>query len=356
MGVTSDAQTLFRRRVGDDGLGSGRTGVKAVDSSTSLGFLEFFIMNRPTSARRCAVVFNPTKVSAQVHDVMEACLERGGWTDTLWLETSAADSGRAMVKTAVEERVDLVIAAGGDGTVRLVADGLAGTGIAMGLVPSGTANLLARNLGLPLDEVSAVEVAVAGHTRQVDLVELTVDDCPPEHFAVLAGIGVDAMIMDETDPRLKEAVGWAAYFVAAGKALRRAPIHITVQPDGGRPMKRRAMVCLIGNVGTLQGNLTLIPGASPVNGLLDVYIALPHRLRHWVKLALRLVTRRPKTDDQVDQRTGTTVTVTISGGAESYQLDGDVVGEATRLTARVKPGALTVCVPRADSDQGPSPE
>ena len=152
--------------------------------------------------RRCAVVFNPTKVSDRFHELVQACLDRDGWTDTLWLETAAEDSGRAMTRRAVAEKVDLVIGAGGDGTIRLVADGLANTGTAMGLVPAGTGNLLARNLGLPLDEVDALEVAFAGHTRRIDLVELTVDGRRSEHFAVMAGVGIDAMIMDETDPRL----------------------------------------------------------------------------------------------------------------------------------------------------------
>lgn len=251
--------------------------------------------------RRCAVVFNPTKVDEQFYEYVNKCLDRDGWVDTLWLETAADDSGRAMTRQAVRENVDLVIGAGGDGTIRLVADALAGTAIPLGLVPAGTGNLLARNLGIPLDPASAIEVAFAGHTQRIDLVELTVDDRRREHFAVMAGVGIDAMIMDETDPRLKDTIGWAAYLVATGKALGRAPVPLTVQLDGRRPFKRRAMVCLIGNVGTLQGNLTLIPGASPTDGLLDLYIASPHRLQHWLKLALRLATRQPRKDDHVDQ-------------------------------------------------------
>jgi diacylglycerol kinase (ATP) len=298
--------------------------------------------------RRCAVISNPAKVSDEFHQLTEKILRRDGWVDTVWLETSADDPGRAVTKTAVAEQVGLVIAAGGDGTIRLVADGLAGTGIPMGLIPAGTGNLLARNLGVPLDEVAALEVAVAGRRRRIDLVELTVDGGRPEHFAVMAGIGVDAMIMDETDPRLKDAIGWGAYFFAAGKALRRAPVPLTFQIDGRRPAKRRAMVCLIGNVGTVTGNLTLIPGSSPTDGLLDLCIASPHRILHWVRLLLRLITRRPQKDDRVDQYSGKTVTVTIHGaGRESYQLDGDVIGVAGHLVARIKPGALTVCVPPA---------
>jgi diacylglycerol kinase (ATP) len=294
--------------------------------------------------RRCAVISNPTKVSDKFHALMEDNLNRNGWGNTLWLETSAEDPGRAMTRQAVEEKVDLVIGAGGDGTIRYVADGLAHSGIPLGLVPAGTGNLLARNLDLPLEEVDAIEVALGGQLRPIDLVKITVDDRPAEHFAVMAGIGIDAMIMNETDEDLKDKVGSAAYFVAAGKALGRLPIRLTVQLDNNRPVRRHAMLCVIGNVGTLRGNLTLIPGASPDDGLLDLYIASPHRFRHWAKLALRLITRRPKKDDQVDQRTGKTVRIKIHG-KDNYQLDGDVVGESTTLFAEIQPGALAICVP-----------
>jgi diacylglycerol kinase (ATP) len=295
-------------------------------------------------SRRCAVIYNPTKVSDKFHALVEESLHRNGWGNTLWLETSVEDPGRAMTKHAVEEQVDLVIGAGGDGTIRYVADALANSGIPLGLIPAGTGNLLARNLNLPLEEVDAIEVALSGQVRQLDLVKITADDRAPEHFAVMAGIGVDAMIMDETDEDLKDKVGSAAYFVAAAKAVGRLPVRLTVQLDSDRPIRRHAMLCVIGNVGTLRGNLTLIPGASPEDGLLDLYIASPRRFRHWVKVALRLITRRPKKDDQVDQRKGKEVRIIIDG-KDNYQLDGDVVGETTTLTAEIQPGALAICVP-----------
>jgi diacylglycerol kinase family enzyme len=289
-------------------------------------------------------VYNPTKISDQFCALLEHRLLRMGWVDTLWLETSAEDPGRAMTQQAVTEDVDLVIGAGGDGTVRIIADGLAHTGTPMGLIPAGTGNLLARNLDLPLEEGPAIDVALGGHTRIIDLVKITVDDRPPEHFAVMAGVGVDAMIMDETDENLKDKVGSAAYFVTAGKAVGRLPVRMTVQLDDHRPVKRDAMVCVVGNVGKLRGNLTLIPGARPDDGVLDLYIASPRRFRHWIKLALRLITRRPKRDDQVDQHSGRRVGIRIDG-TDNYQLDGDVVGESTTLTAEIQPGALTVCTP-----------
>jgi YegS/Rv2252/BmrU family lipid kinase len=294
--------------------------------------------------RRCAVIYNPIKVSDQFVNAVENALQRDGWTDTLWLETSEDDPGRSMIQQAVSEHVELVIGAGGDGTIRIIADGLAGTEIPLGLIPAGTGNLLARNLNLPLDEATALEIALSGNTQKIDLIKITVDDRESEHFAVMAGVGVDAMIMDETDPALKSKIGGGAYLVAASKALGRLPLKVTVKVDDRRPLQRNAMLCLIGNVGELQGKIKLIADAEPDDGLLDVYIASPQRLSHWIKVILRIITRRARKDDQVDQFKGRKVVFTIEG-SDNYQLDGDVVGECTTMTAEVQPGALTIRLP-----------
>jgi diacylglycerol kinase (ATP) len=119
---------------------------------------------------------------------------------------------------------------------------------------------------------------------------------------------------------------------------------MTVQLDDNRPVKRDAMLCVVGNVGKLQGNLTLSLGARPDDGVLDLYIASPRRFRHWIKLALRLIANRPKRDDQVDQHSGRRVEISIDG-KDNYWLDGDVGGESTTLTAEIQPGALTVRAP-----------
>jgi diacylglycerol kinase (ATP) len=90
------------------------------------------------------------------------------------------------------------------------------------------------------------------------------------------------MIMDETDDNLKDKFGSAAYFVAAGKAFGRLPVPMTAQLDDNRPVRRKAMLCMVGNVGKLRGNLTLSPCARPDDGILDLYIASPRRFQHWV--------------------------------------------------------------------------
>ncbi len=300
-------------------------------------------MNGP-SERRCAVVYNPIKVSEDLRNAIEQQAMKTGWDDAIWLATPAEDPGPAITAEVVSADVDRVIAAGGDGTIRLVADRLAGSGIPMAVVPVGTGNLLARNLDIPLTEPEALAVAFGQHTRQVDLVKLTVDGLPSEHFAVIAGLGVDAMIMDETNPDLKDAIGPGAYFVAAAKALGRTPIHMWITLDDHRPQHRYAMICAIGNVGELAGNLTLIPHASPDDGKLDVYVASPRRLVHWLRVVLRLLTLRPRRDDRVDQWQGRQVEVRLRH-PDPYQLDGDVIGDCRSLRAEVSPKALTVCVP-----------
>jgi diacylglycerol kinase family enzyme len=297
------------------------------------------------------VVYNPIKASEDLREAITRQAAASGWDDAIWLETSAEDPGPAITDQVVSAKVDRVIAAGGDGTVRIVADRLAETGIAMAVMPLGTANLLARNLDIPLSEEEALEVAFGDHTRDIDLIKVAVDGSPSEHFAVIGGLGIDAMIMDETNSELKDAIGAGAYFVAAAKALGRTPINMRITLDDHRPRRRHAMICAIGNVGMLAGNLTLIPDARPDDGRLDVYVASPHRITHWLRVFLRLITLRPRADDRVDQWQATRVEVRLDH-PDPYELDGDVIGDCRSLRAEVTPGALTVCVPTNQTTGG----
>lgn len=299
------------------------------------------------------MIFNPVKVSPEFRARMSAALDQHGWTDSLWLETSEEDPGQGRAGEALRAEVDRVIVAGGDGTVRAVADGLAGSGVPLGIVPAGTANLLDYNLGLPRDEAGAIDVAVAGTTAAIDLIKITVDDRKSEHSAVMAGAGLDAMIMDEVDSDLKSSIGTAAYFVAASKALGRLPMSVRITVDGQRIKHHKAMMVLIANVGGIPPNVELVPGATYDDGLLDVMVASPRRLRDWLKIIVRLIIRRQRKDDALELRRGRQVEVVLRQ-PDSYQLDGDVVGEFTRMTAETVPGALHVVLPadRAQSDQG----
>ena len=248
----------------------------------------------PGPSRRAAVIYNPAKVVDWVtfRRHVEYELESRGWVRPLWLETTVDDPGRAMTRQAVAEGVDLVLGAGGDGTIRVICSGLAGTGIPFGLIPSGTGNLLARNIGIPLDRAAALDVAFDGVDKGVDLVRIQVDGGEPDHFAVMAGIGIDAVIMEGTNPDLKKAVGSAAYFVSAAQNANHPALHTTIQVDDQPVLRRRAHVILVGNVGYLQANIPLIPDAKYDDGLLDVMVASPRTAADWVRLTTRVLTRQ----------------------------------------------------------------
>ena len=296
---------------------------------------------------RAAVIYNPARVTDWItfRRHVEYELKSRGWDRALWLETATDDPGRAMTEQAVRENVDLVLGAGGDGTIRVICSGLAHTGIPFGLIPAGTGNLLARNIGIPLDEVAALNVAFDGVDKALDLVRLTVDEKPPDHFLVMAGIGLDAVIMEGADPKMKKAVGSAAYFVSAAQNANHPAMHATIVVDDAPPVRRRAHLIVVGNVGFLLANIQLIPGARADDGKLNVLVASPRSLRDWVRLTTRVLTRRRKPDDQLDRLTGRRVTITVEE-RDQVQLDGDTVGECNTLTAEVVPSALLLRVPR----------
>ena len=210
---------------------------------------------------RAAVIFNPAKVTDWItfRRHVEYELKTRGWQRALWLETTSEDPGRAMTEQAIREKVDLVLGAGGDGTIRIICSGLANSGIPFGLIPAGTGNLLARNIGIPLDEGAALGVAFDGVDQPMDLVRVTVDDQPPDHFAVMAGIGLDAVIMEGADPNLKKAVGSAAYFLSAARNANHPAMHAAIAVDDQPQFRRRAHLIVVGNVGFLMANIRLIP-------------------------------------------------------------------------------------------------
>ncbi|KHL12174.1 UNVERIFIED_CONTAM: hypothetical protein LK11_38100 [Mumia flava] len=301
-----------------------------------------------TGQRQVAVVLNPVKVGdvETFRTRVADAAQRHGWAAPVFFETTADDPGVSQAAAALESDADLVVVAGGDGTVRVVCDELARTGVSVGVVPLGTGNLLARNLGIPLHVVDAVDNAFVGQDRAVDIVQVRLDDEPETAFLVMAGLGFDAAIMTGADEDLKKRVGWLAYVLSAVKQLFRFPrTRVRISVDGGDFVKRRALTVVIGNVGFLQGGLPLLPDAQIDDGALDVVaIAPPHKLA-FLSVGLRLFTRRRRIDERLDRMTGQEVVVKANEPTP-MQLDGDPVGEHTKLRARVEPGVLLVRVPR----------
>jgi diacylglycerol kinase family enzyme len=302
---------------------------------------------------RAAVVINPVKVldlDARRAEI-GAALADAGWPAPLWLPTTADDPGCGQARDAVAAGVEVVFACGGDGTVMACAGVLAGTAVALAVIPSGTGNLLAANLGLTSDVVDAVRVATAGGRRRVDVGAVSsVDsvagsgaDPEPACFTVMAGMGFDAEMIDATSDSWKARIGWLAYVVAGVRRLHRGRLRVRISLDGARPFRRRARTVLVANVGRLQGGITLLPDAEPDDGLLDVAVLTPRTLRHWLRLAYAVLRRRPQVPGMETFRARS---VDIrSDTVQPRELDGDVIAPARSLTVEVRPQALTVCVP-----------
>ncbi|MGZ4495522.1 MAG: YegS/Rv2252/BmrU family lipid kinase [Nocardioides sp.] len=304
--------------------------------------------NPVPSTKTLSVVLNPIKVDdvpAFRAMVTKMAIE-AGWSAPTWHETTAEDPGRSMAEQAAIEGAEMVLACGGDGTVRTVCAELAGTGISVGVVPAGTGNLLARNLGIPLYLQQAVDVALHGQDRAIDLVKISGDGIgDDEHFMVMAGMGFDAAIMEGVDDQIKARVGWLAYVVSALKNLMFPPVRVELSIDGGPWSKHRARTVVIGNVGYLQAGMPLLPDATIDDGVLDVVILHPRRFLSWIPLAIRVLSKGKRLDEMLDRKTGKTVSIRTAHETPR-QLDGDSIGAGKELHAECVHGRLLVRVPR----------
>jgi diacylglycerol kinase family enzyme len=287
---------------------------------------------------RTAVVANPSKMTRPdaVRAVVTQVLAEHGWPTPLWLETTRSDPGGGQTRSALAAGADVLIAAGGDGTVRACVEHLVGTDTALAILPFGTGNLLATNLGVPARTKDALSLVTSGQRRRLDVGVL--GDRP---FVVMAGIGLDALMLRDAPETLKRRIGWPAYLWAAARHLCEPPMTLTLRVDDGRPVTRRARMLLIGNVGRLQGGIPVLPGARPDDGLLDIALLMPPRRLSWIPLAWALLRQQP-TPPLMELFRANRLHVT-SPHHHLCELDGELLTAARTLTATIRPSALWVC-------------
>lgn len=301
----------------------------------------------PSTDRRLGVVLNPVKIPdrGQFRAMVTSMAAESGYSEVLWWETTEDDTGFRMAHEAAVAGAAVVMAVGGDGTLRAVCDELAGTGIPVGIVPAGTGNLLARNIGIPLYLRAAVDVALNGQDRAIDMVRVSGDNMDDATFLVMAGMGFDAAIMAGVNESIKKRVGWLAYVLSALKALMYPTLRLEISVDGGPFTKHRARTVVIGNVGNLQGGMPLMPSARIDDGQVDVVLLYPRRFLSWLPLAARILTKSAGDDTSLTRLRGRTIVVR-SNAETPREFDGDVITSGHELHCECVHGRLLVRVPR----------
>ncbi len=294
-------------------------------------------MNAPSTS--VAVIVNPVTADAEASAAKEVLAARN--IDVAWLETTEDDPGVGQARSAVERGCGVVIAVGGDGTVRACIEALSGTRVALGIVPAGTGNLLARNLGIPEDPQDALQVALGAGRKTID-----VGRANGEAFAVMAGAGVDAAIMRDTSREAKNTFGVLAYITTALGHITDERRRVVATVDDGPVFAGPAATVLAANFSKLQGGIDLAPDSDPSDGRLDFVAVRGASLWDWLRTGIAVL-RKSKAPQSISRWSGTSANLQF-GKATPYELDGDERPAVTNISISVEPAALTVCVPEEE--------
>ncbi len=318
----------------------------------------------PPAAPCAAVIVNPGNVDvARLREVVEAEEVRDGWQPSLWFQTTIEEPGQSAARAALQHELALMIVVGGDGTIRAVAEGMHAGRIPLAIVPTGTGNLLARNLGLMVGVDSAVHTAFTGTDRAIDVgfVGLEHQGRPAtDHvFLVMTGVGLDASMAAHTNSALKKRIGWLAYTDPISRSvLDNKQFSMHFRADDGHEHSFHAHTVIIGNCGTLAAGILLLPDAKPDDGLLDVVMLRPKGFWQWTRVGLRLaiggILHRWKGGRVILQTApalqalhylqARTLAIRFDQ-PQRIQLDGDDFGMVLAATITLQHSGLTIRVP-----------
>jgi len=266
-------------------------------------------------------------------------LRAHGIDDPPWRQVPKSKFAPKLVDELLEEGIDLLFVWGGDGIVQRCIDAIGKAPVTLAIVPAGTANLFASNLGIPKDLEQAVTIGLNGHRRTLDVGSIN-----GERFGVMAGTGFDAAMIRDAHGGLKERLGRFSYVVSGMRAVRRDPVKTRVELDGMPWFKGRATCVLVGNVGDVFGGLSAFPDARPDDGRLDVAVVTATSLLDWARTIGSTAKGNAAESPFVEMTTAERIDVRLDRKAP-YELDGGDRPKTKRLKIRVKPAAITVCVP-----------
>lgn len=261
----------------------------------------------------------------------------------MWYEVPKSRFAPERARKLLKKGADLIFVWGGDGTVQRVIDTVAGAPVALAILPAGTANLFATNLGIPKDLGEAVKIGLNGTHRQLDVGLMN-----GEHFAVMAGTGLDALMIRDADAGLKDTIGRLAYVWTGAKNVRQPSVKMRVEVDGIAWFKGKASCLLVGNVGNVIGGISAFADARPDDGRLNIGVVTASGGLDWLRTLSRSAIGDVEGSPFVETTAGEVFEIKL-GKKLPYELDGGVRKKTKRLRCKVEPGAITVCVPQAEA-------
>ena len=270
---------------------------------------------------------------------VRAALADEGVTNARFDEASDVRKVPESARRAADEGADLIFVYGGDGTVQLCIHGLAGRQTALAILPGGTGNVLAGNLGIPDDLAGAVQVGLHGSRRPLDA-----GAANGERFAVMAGAGFDALTMKEADPAAKDRLGPAAYLLSGVGNIGAPRVSASVVADGRVFFRGDIAMVLVGNVGRTVGSLEVFKDALPDDGILELGVVTANNALEWIRMLGRMAVGSPEESPFVEVTRGRRFEIRF---AEPflYEVDGNPRKAVKRLRITVHPGSISVCVP-----------
>jgi diacylglycerol kinase (ATP) len=262
-----------------------------------------------------------------------------GVTSPDWHEVPKSKKAPKQVRKALAAGAELVIVWGGDGMVQRCVDVLAGTKATIAIIPAGTANLLATNLGIPKDLKAAVSIALGPHRRRLDVGRMN-----GEGFAVMAGAGFDARMIGAADGPLKDRFGRLAYVWTGARSVRVKPFEARIEVDGKKWYRGQASCILVGNVGELFGGVEAFEGARPDDGSLELGVVTAHGAVEWMRTIARAAIDTASASPYTETTSAKKIRIRLDRKVP-YELDGGDRTKVRDLRIRLEPAAVRVCVP-----------
>jgi diacylglycerol kinase (ATP) len=272
---------------------------------------------------------------------LRSVLEREGVVDPLWYEVPKSKFAPKCVRKALNAGADLLLVWGGDGMVQRCIDAVGDEPAVVAILPAGTGNLLARNLEIPVDLEAAVGVALHGARRTIDVGRIN-----GQRFTVMAGVGIDALMIRDADRDMKGRFGRAAYVWTGAKNLRSKPFTARIDVDGERWFDGKSGCVLVGNVGKVLGGIEAFDGASPEDGRLEIGVVTAQGLTQWTRALVRTAVGSADRSPFVQTTKAKKIKLKLDRKV-LYELDGGDQSEVDRIKIRVEPQAVTFCVPEA---------